>query len=294
MAELQRTSVNRSWLVKMVIFAAVCIGFGSWGLVDATVIYPNRGLEDASYKLREYLRAAEAAGRLDTVSTPDPRERLDDLRERRADLAADYRKLLDAQSIATQNTPQGQAAARELRTLAPSAVEYAALQWLESLAVVRHLSPERTTIANPRARLAELESQWKSKEPPKPLAVYDLPLQWVFTVLGFGLSLYLAFLILKVRGTVYRWDAAEKRLVLPGGRSFTPADIADFDKRKWDKFFVFISFKDGSPELKLDLLRWVPLEAWILEMERHAFPDRDAGKPADEKPAQGEPAQAAS
>jgi hypothetical protein len=276
MPDQQTTTVNRKWLTKMVIFMVVCFAFGTWGLIDAIKIYPDRGIEDASYKQRELLRTADTAGRLETARFPDPRAALADLQARRDKIEADYKRFLDAQSIATQNTPQGQSAARDLRTLAPAAVDKSALAWLESLALVGRLKPEFTNPADPRAELNTLNDKWKAQEPPKPLAVYDLPLQWFFCAVGYGLALYLIILIIRVRATVYRWEPDTQRLHLPGGRSIVPADLADLDKRKWDKFFVFLQFKDGSPELKLDLLRWVPLEEWILTMEKTAFPERAA------------------
>ncbi len=68
-------------------------------------------------------------------------------------------------------------------------------------------------------------------------------------------------------------------LGLPGGHSLTPADLTDVDKRKWDKFFVSLVVKPGhatlgGKEVALDLLRYEPLEDWVLEMEKAAFPDR--------------------
>jgi hypothetical protein len=289
-----RTTVNRRWMIKMVVFALVCAAFGTWGLVDAVSIYPNRGIEDASYKQREYLRAAQTAGSLDSASITDPAVRFDDLRERRERVQADYKRFLDAQSIAAQNTPQGQSAAREVRELAPAAVDAAALQWLESLRLVGRLKPEYTTVADARASLTQLEEKWKTREAPKPLAVYDLPLQWGFMAAGYLLAVYLLILIVRVKATVYRFDPATLTLTLQGGKgSISPSDLADVDKRKWDKFYVFLQFKDNRPELKLDLLRWEPLEAWVLQMESAAFPERAAEAAAKAAKEQTEGAEAA-
>ena len=52
-----------------------------------------------------------------------------------------------------------------------------------------------------------------------------------------------------------------------------PEDITDFDKRKWDKFLVTLSIRDGHPtmpgkKLTLDTYMHNELEPWILEMER--------------------------
>ncbi|MGH7132453.1 MAG: hypothetical protein ACREJO_10960, partial [Phycisphaerales bacterium] len=70
----------------------------------------------------------------------------------------------------------------------------------------------------------------------------------------------------------------------PDGKTIVPADIAEFDKRKWDKFYVTINLKGGEAR-KLDLLRYVPLEEWVLAMERTAFPEtappEEPATPAD-------------
>ena len=58
---LLRTSISRNWLIKMAVFLIALLGFGTWGLVDALVIYPRKGLEDASFKLKNYLQAASAS-----------------------------------------------------------------------------------------------------------------------------------------------------------------------------------------------------------------------------------------
>jgi hypothetical protein len=291
MAELQRTQVNRKWLAKMVVFLVVLVGFGSWGLADALVIYPKRGLDDAAYKQWKYLETAERAGRLGTASIGDPAQHHEDLSDRRDDLRKGVKAALDLEAIASQNSAQGQQAARELRQHQGDLVDYAALEWLDSLRLVGRLKAEETTLSDPAAKLKELGTKWKSKDPPKALAVYDIPLQWVFTVLGYGGGLYLLGLLAKVKATSYAWDASTQTLHLPGGATITPADIKEFDKRKWDKFFVTLHLKDQRPSLKLDLLRWVPLEDWIIAMEATAFPPAAAPTPTPgEAPADAPPA----
>ena len=83
----------------------------------------------------------------------------------------------------------------------------------------------------------------------------------------------MAFLFVRVSAKKYRWSPDTRTLTLPGGKTIAPAQIAEVDKRKWDKFFVTLRLNESSPEpreVKLDLLRFTPLEAWVLEMEKHA------------------------
>lgn len=87
-------------------------------------------------------------------------------------------------------------------------------------------------------------------------------------------------------------------LTLPGGESITPDDVAEFDKRKWDKFLFFFKIKPdhatlGGREIKLDLYQYVPLEDWAVAMHRHARPEDYADEnPADENPADENAAEA--
>ena len=288
MSETLKTTVNRKWLMKMTIFLIVLVGFGCWGFADAAWIYPNRGLEDASFKQRIYLEAAARAGGLGTASIESPEAKRATLEARRSELEEAERKAIALESAAAQSTPEGQRASAELRGLATSRADYAALQWFDALARVNRLGKDRTTFADGRVELDKLNEAWKSKSPPKPLASYDLPLQWFFTAAGFGGAIYLAILLIRVGRMSYQFEPATQRLTLPSGRTLVPADIAEFDKRKWDKFFIFLQFKDGSPELKLDLLRHAPLENWILEMEDTAFPDRAADRAATAAKAKAE------
>ena len=38
-----QTNLARKWVIKMAVFLFVSIGFGFYGLYDATIAYPNRG-----------------------------------------------------------------------------------------------------------------------------------------------------------------------------------------------------------------------------------------------------------
>ncbi len=248
------TKPNRPWFLKLSIFTVVLLGFGMYGLYDAKVAYPNRGINHASYMLFQYLEAAKAEGWPDSrVGVADPVAELKALTERGGE------KL--------------------------TGVDAAKYGWLRSLSIVDRLKPEFTRIENRERLYGEMKARWttgeKARSAPKPLAAYDIPVQWLFTFIGFGGGAVLGLHVLRVIRRKYRYDPEAKALQLPDGSTLTPADIEDFDKRKWEKFLVFLKIKPGhtphgGKELKLDLYQHAPLEAWVLEMESIAFPDRQA------------------
>lgn len=310
---MQTTRLGRRWLTTKLIFMVVLFGFGLWGLLDATVFYKTRGLNDASYKLRVYLEAARNAAKLSPggVRVEDPAAALTELRGRKAELGA--------------SSMGDGPAAKQLQ------MDQAKLEWLEALASVWMLRPDpqplgKSAVAgasgpggapaaadgprslffdpvkgegfstsgkadDPRitvelgALLDELTRKWNNQTKDKPLASYDLAVQWIFVIVGFGGGLYLLLVLLKASATKYQWDPDAQRLVLPGGRAIVPADLKDVDKRKWHKFYVTLNLNDGA-NIVLDLYRHEPLEAWVLEMERTAFPDRsqEPPKPPAESP----------
>lgn len=240
--DITLTTLHKPWVRKMMIFAAIALILGSWGLYDAVYLYPKRGREDASYKQFKYLEQAELAGRLATATIEDPKERLEGL---------------EAQSSGgTGLDPLSQAKKA----------------WLVSLSRVGMLKPQHSTIAEPTQSLRELKAVWSGKDKPSELAFYDLPFQWFVTFAGYGGLVWVLLKIARAKGTVYQWDRASQTLTLPGGRRLTPADLAEVDKRKWHKFFVTLNTKAGAP-VTLDLLKFHPLEEWVLEMERTAFPE---------------------
>jgi len=156
------------------------------------------------------------------------------------------------------------------------------------------LRAEQTTFDNPTERREALDDAWRTRTPPKPLSAFDIPSQWLFVIAGFGGAAWLTFLFVRVASKKYRWDPATHTLTVPGGKTIAPADIAEVDKRKWDKYFVTLRLNDGAPpprEHKFDLLRYAPLEAWILEMERRS-PNYvpPAEEPADEPEPTEQPA----
>jgi hypothetical protein len=253
------TKPNRPWLLKMSAFLIVLIGFGIYGFYDATVAYPNRGIRHASFAQFQYLEEAKKDALSDTkTSVDDPAGELSRLKAEGSD------KLTGAK-----------------------AARYA---WLSALDVVGRLKPEYTQMPgpgeklNPTDKLAALRKEWTgtsgAKNAPKPLSSYDIKVQWLFVIAGLGGGAFLLLHIVRILSRKYRWDPETKQLQLPDGSTLSPSDIAEFDKRKWDKFLIYLHIKPGHPkhggkELLLDLYQHAPLESWVLEMERIAFPDHE-------------------
>lgn len=237
---VQTSTLNRSWLVKMVIFTVVLFGFGLWGLYDATIAYPQRGAYYAEYAQWRFLDAAKLAGKINTATDiADPKARFDELSHKtRSDL------------------------------------EQAEMDWLESLQRIGQLDAEHTRIAGPNKLLDERAQRWKGQDQPKPLAAYDMPLQWSFVFIGFGLGVYVVFNIVRSASRRYTWEESACALTLPGGKRVTPEQLADVDKKKWHKFFCSLVFNDGSEPVELDLLKYSGVEEWVLTLERTRFPDR--------------------
>jgi len=236
------TTVNRGWLLKMGIFIVVLAGLGAWGLLDALVVYPARGKAHAAFAEMLYLQKAEELRRMSVAPVANPEEELRTLRAQR-------------DQFASPQTPD-----QELRALR--------LEWLTALSRVGLLEPEHTDIQSPRARLEALNSELQQKNPPKPLAAYDIPFQWLLVAVGFSLAAYLVFHVVRVASKTYRYDPETKTLTLPSGRTLSPSGIQEVDKRKWDKYLVTLRPKQGAP-VRLDLLHHKHLEDWILDMEKH-------------------------
>lgn len=241
-----KTKLNKRWLIKMLVFFAAMVILGVWGTIDAFWVYPARGYEAAEYQEMKYLTALEKAGGLSSASIKDP-----------------------AQSLATLENSKP-----------TSDVEQTKMLWLDSLSRVVSLEKIEdeiaagrtpaysTVIADPRARLDELTQKWQSLSTPTALSRFDIPVQYLFMVIGLAAAAYIAFFLLKCRGTVFTYHPVERRLTLPGGRTLVPTDIEDVDRRLWHKFFVELKLKGDEVPLKLDLLRYWPLEAWFLDMEK--------------------------
>ncbi|MBY0112569.1 MAG: hypothetical protein K2Y21_07090 [Phycisphaerales bacterium] len=257
-ASIQRTKVSPKWLGKQMVFIVIVAGFALWALADAVWIYPKRGEEAAEFLKLQYLKATLAPGVLEKVGVEDPATEITTLRSR------------DRASL--------------------SAVQKLRLEWLEALRNAGKLTPERTNLAADVARteMDRLDKLFGKSAQPKPLSKFDIPLQWVILVVCGAIAAAMVLVLLRTLGTSYAWDPATQTLTLPNGTSLTPSDVELFDKRKWDKFLIFLKIKAGShalagSEVKLDLLRYVPLEDWVLEMEKTAFP------PAEVPPGEASP-----
>lgn len=250
--EVETTRINRGWLTKMVVIAVALLALGAWGLYDALFAFPNRGAAHAEYVEWQYLQTASEGGQLLTAGVDDPQDEY-------ARLVGERSRLRDRMA----QSSEGSLARRE------AATAMARLEWLTSLSRIGRLDPSNTTFDNPRARLDELREKWSTRNPPKPLAAYDIPSQWLFVVGGFGGAAWIALILLRASRVQYRYRPASMELTLPSGRTITPEQISEVDKRKWHKFYVTLRFKeDGASPLTLDLLRHKPLEDWILEMEK--------------------------
>lgn len=253
----QVTSIPKKWMILQAVYMGVLLAYAIWCVYDGAVLLPNRGKADAEYKERQYLEAAKTASSLSEASVKTPVEEYEQLNEQIAEM----------RGLANSTTATGKI----------NALRVARYEWLKALRLVGQLSPEKTTIADPDRRLKELDEKWKSLVPPKPLAGYDIPLQW--WQLPVVLGVFLAVLVVTVRTklTVYRYDPASKTLTLPGGEKVSYMDLKEVDKRQWHKVRCTLVLNDGR-QLPMDLLRYVPLEEWILEMEKARFPETVASE----------------
>ncbi len=273
MTQVQRSHFGRMWLIKTTIFAIVLLGLGVWGAIDAWIVYPNAGKRHAEWAKWKYLDAAANAGMISTgASVADP--------------IAEYARLQSAETFRTLNRDAND-------PLSPrqsqAVMELARLTWLRSLDRVAMLKPEHTQIADPRRELDTLSATWQPKSAPKSLNRWDIPVQYLFVLIGIPGGVAMLILILRVKARVYTWSADNLTLTLPNGASITPADLAEVDKRRWDKFIVFLKIKPGhatlgGQEIKIDLYRHHPVEEWVLAMERAAFPAPPAETPDTRHP----------
>ncbi|MEM0983044.1 MAG: hypothetical protein AAGI17_03735 [Planctomycetota bacterium] len=270
---VERAPLNRPWLIKIVIILAAVFAFGSWGLYDATVVYPARGEKYASYARYQYLEAGRLADqespgifRASQLSIENPADELARLRES------------EVRERNKEDGAENSTSGRRLR----ARLEIARERWLTGLSRVGRLDAEFTSFDNPRSELAALDTEWKSKSPPSPLENFDIPSQWLIAGVCYALSAYMVLLLLRVTAKKYTWNPAEMRLTIPGGASVTPADMAEeLDKRKWDKFIVLLKVKQDHPKLggqsiRFDTYRHARLEEWLLEMEAEAYPEEAA------------------
>lgn len=278
----QAAPLGRRWKRKMAIFLVVLIGFGAYGLYDAVSAYPKRGERFANWAEWQYLEAASKANAEDfgvferDTSVPNPAEefeRLDDP-ERKNQNASD-----------AQNTSSG----RQLR----ASMQNTRHAWLEGLKRIGRLDSQYTTFERPRQKLEELRQIWSaSKSNPKPLSGFDIPSQWAIMGVCWAIALVMIVHMFRVASRKYAWEESTMTLTLPGGGKITPHDLEEFDRRKWDKFLVFLKIKQehpkfGGQEIKCDLYQRDLLEGWLLQMNDEAFgpeEEDDAPEHAADKP----------
>lgn len=291
-----RTTLSRAWLLKTGAFLLLLLGFGIWGTIDAYWAYPKRGLADASYQLRNWIAAADGAGKLTQTNftLTDPKSELAALVAKQDQLRADARA-------------EGSAGAAAKADLAK-------LEFLQSLSRLWQLNSQPKTVAHvekpefrtliyrpesgtglgigPGKAQAELsirtfgeslDSYWRTAKPPTPLSGFDMAFQYLFMFVGFVGGAWMIFVLLRAKATASKitWQHEHLELTLADGAKFTPATLKDIDKRDWHKYFCALIDADNKPH-RVDLLRYEPLEDWVLQLERAAFPDR--AKPADSSP----------
>ena len=277
---IRTAPLGKRWARKMAIFIVVLVGFGGWGFYDAVYAYPARGERFATWAKMAYLEAArqanqEAFGVFERDSSvPDPVAEYQRLK------APEQRQRNDADATNAQSP-------RRLRAI----MLRARLAWLEGLDRIGALDAERTVIQNPRSELERLQAELSTAANPKPLSRWDIPSQWLIVLVCWSLAAVLVARLFVIASRKYRWDAGTMTLTLPGGERVTPADLEEVDKRKWDKFIVFLKIKAshaglGGREVRLDTYQHDELEDWVLAMQRAAFGSQ-------EEPGAAEPAEAA-
>lgn len=243
----------------MTLFWLVLLAFGTWGLADAVLIYPARGRADAEYRKYQYLLEAAKARKLNNpadVANPNRPLTIDNPAARLAELQ-------EREGLATSARTDDQMARAELA-------------WLDALSKVAWpggIDAKLTEIPDGTTELTRLQAVWEKSAAPVPLARWDLPLQWLFMVLGYGGALWMGLRVGPALRKVYKWDPATLTLHLPDGQTLVPADVREFDKRRWDKLYIDLHLENNRPSLPLDLQVYIPLEEWVLEMERARFPE---------------------
>lgn len=305
--------IARRWLVRIVIIVTVLVGYGLWSVYDAYVAYPARGIDFASHSEWVYLEKAIEADRNESPG----------ILRRESAVSDPVTELARLRSVETRERLAQEAAGTTRAKRAE--MELARERWLTALSRVNRLHPAYTNFhanpdiskmdrilelrasgeasltpeqrselegllaavapQSPRDRFTLLSNRWTTQSPPGPLQSYDIPVNKLSAVICFGFAVYLIYLFISVATKTYRWDPSAQRLTLPRGDSIVPSDLADVDKRRWDKFIVYLKIKDGHPklggaEIKFDTYRHGKIEEWILEMERTAFPERVAEEEA--------------
>lgn len=274
LTDCAKAPLNPRWIIKLVVITLVVFVFGGLGLWDASTVYPARGERHASWAQWQYLAQAKKANDEDfgvfvrESSITNPAEELDRLSEPET-------KNRNAQDSLNASS------SRNLR----ASMLNTRLAWLEALKVLGQLDEEHTIIDSPQRELDELKAKWQSSSSvPKPLHAFDLVVQWMIMVLCWSIALYMMVHMIRVRSKKYAWVSESMSLTFPNGKTITPSDLEEVDKRKWDKFIVFLKIKSsheslGGKEISVDTYQHTCVEDWILAMEEKAFgsqEDQDA------------------
>lgn len=255
-AGLKKTSIARGWKIKFGIFALVGFVLFAWGLYDGVYLYPKRGESHARFMMMRYLEALDTVGGLSAreASVPDPAETL-------AELSETPRENLQAVEEARYVWLTSLSRVRSLDDLA---YDDLSTQPPPSDASVNYLT---TAIRNPGETLRELDTMLGTAEPPNELAFYDIPSQYVIAGAGLAVFLLVVWRFIVAKGTTFTFDPVSHHLRGPGVDT-TPGAVAELDKSRWHKYFVTLIYKDGGKSGELDLYRFHPLEAWVLEIEK--------------------------
>lgn len=262
-----RTTLDKRWVVRMLLIAVVLWAFGGWAFYDATIKYPAKGRAAAQGLQLRYMQEVMKTRSMYDTPVVDPAGDLEQLRE------------------------------KDLLDLSPA--DAAKLEWLRALSTpgLGLLNPEHTKFSDPQAEFERLSEIERTKGFPPLLSQYDILVQWVICAVCWVLGLFMIVLFVGVKSKVYRWDAATKTLTLPRGEQIGPADLDPqdpVDLSKWNKFLVFLRPRPGhgkfSGPIKLDVFRYEPLEDWVKVLAKAVAPDLEF---PDEAKARKEAEQAA-
>ena len=269
--EVLKTHLKGSWVAKMAVFFVVLLGLAGWGYMDAAVVYPARGREVVEYTKMQYLNVAQGNNILFRASVEDP--------------ATEHARLMAKE---VDSLTQFELGRREWLTSISRIASLEKIELENRAEMQRRVADPssaavgtETLFVSPSQTLADLTAALSNQSVPKPLKAFDIPVQWMICIAGLAGAAWVGFLFLKAKSTSFSYKPETHELTLPGGRAFTPEMLEVVDKRKWDKFFVFLKVQGIGGEIKLDLLKFVPLEDWILEMEKlspNYEPEEEAGE----------------
>jgi len=275
-----KAPINPRWALKLSVITLVIFIVGAWGFWDASSVYPKRGERYAQWAKWQYLEQSKRANSEDfgifirDTSIPNPSD--------------EYTRLYEPETQ-TRNLGDSQdsSSSRNLR----ASMLVARMNWLDALKVLGHLDPQYTTIDSPERELETLKMEWQTAKQPKPLSNLDLIVQWMIMAICWTVALLMFVHILKVKSKKYAWDSSEMAFTLPNGAVITPDDLEEVDKRKWDKFIVFLKIKSshsslGGKEISVDTYQHLYVEDWILAMEEKAFPSQEDETETETAPAQ--------